>query len=213
MTATHDVGQPLVSGPRSPVVVGVGLVVAELLVATLWYPWVVDRLVLRSALPFALLRLLIVLPEFALLAVAVAVIARSTIRGTTAVGCALAAGAVTWVSSLLLHHLAGTPLDLAAHHGVATFIDDLTIVAVPLLAALAWGAARRSRRLWLLGILVAPAMRWWIEQGQWWDRLTQGHAFRVTEAVGMTLAILPVLLAILTCWALEQVGRPPHTGS
>jgi hypothetical protein len=199
-----DVRRPAAT-PRSAVLTGAALVVAELVLAVLWYPWVVDHLVLRSSLPYAVLRLLIVAPEYALLAVAVAVIARSAVRGTTAVALALAAGAVAWGSSLLLHHLVQTPHDLAAHHGTATFINDVTIIAVPLLAALAWGAARRTGQLWVLGVLVAPAMRWWIEHGQWWFNLTDGHSFRVTEAVGMALAILPVLLAILACWALDQV--------
>jgi hypothetical protein len=202
VTTTHDVRRA--TGHHSAVLVGVALVVAELVLAALWYPWVVDHLVLRSSLPYAVLRLLIVAPEYGLLAVAVALIARSTIRGTTAVALATAAGAVAWGSSLLLHHLVQTPHDLVAHHGTATFINDVTIIAVPLLAALAWGAARRTGRFWLIGVVVAPAMRWWIEHGQWWFNLTDGHSFRVTEGVGMALAILPVLLAILACWALEQ---------
>lgn len=207
MTTTPDVNQPVAAGPRSAVLVGFAVVVAELVLAVLWYPWVVDHLVLRSSLPYAVLRLLIVLPEYVLLSLAVAAIARSAIRGTTAVTLALAAGAVTWTASLVLHHLVSTPGDLAAHRGTATFINDGTIILVPLLAVLAWGTARRTGRLWLLGILVAPGLRWWIEHGQWWFNLTNGHAFRLTEAVGMGLAILPVLLAILACWALEQVER------
>ena len=53
----------------------------------------------------------------------------------------------------------------------------------------------------------APALRWWIERTDWVFRVTLNHGFRAIEAYGMALAILPVLLAILAGWALEQLER------
>ena len=61
---------------QSAAPVGIGLIVAELLLAFLWYPWVVEHLVFDSSLPYEVLRVLIVLPEYLLLAIAVYLVAR-----------------------------------------------------------------------------------------------------------------------------------------
>jgi hypothetical protein len=186
--------------------VGVALVVAELLLALLWYPWVVQHLVFSSRLPYSVLRLLIVLPEYVLLAGAVWLVGRSRPRRVMAVALALAAALVAWGVSVALSHLIHTPADIAVHHRVRAVLDWTVLLAVPTLAALAWGVARRRGRWWVPAVAVAPALHWWIGRSDWPGRLWQGApTFRLSEIIGMSLAMLPVLLAILCCWAVEQL--------
>jgi hypothetical protein len=190
--------------------VGVALIAAELLLALLWFPWVVEHLVLHSDAPFEVLRLLIVAPEYLLLALAVDLIGLTRARRVAGVCCALLAGLVSWGASVLVSHLVSAPFDLVRHRDLLTFVDRTTLVVVPLLGALAWGVARRSGRLGLLAAPLAPLLHYWIQHSQWPSTLQRHLTFRGSEAVGMSLVILPVLLAILAGWALEQV---PATGA
>jgi hypothetical protein len=190
---------------RHAVPVGIALIVAELLLAALWYPWVVEHLVLGSSLPFEALRLLIVAPEYVLVAVAVYLVARSPALRLPAAGLALLAGLMSWGFSVLASHIAGTITDLAAHQQLLDTISWVTIVAIPALGALAWGVARRQGGLWLLAVPLAPALHWWLQHGDWTFRLGLRFGFRGSEVVGMAFVIIPVLLAILAGWALEQV--------
>lgn len=185
--------------------VGLTLIAAELLLALLWYPWVAEHLAFGSSLPYDVLRVLIVAPEYLLLVLAVHLIGLTHDRRVAAVSCALLAGLVAWGVPMLISHLAPTPSDLARHRGLLTFADDAMLFAVPLLAALAWGLARRQGRWWLLAALLAPLLHYWIENSEWPLSLRMHLSFRGSETVGMSLVILPVLLAILTGWAVEQV--------
>ncbi len=207
MSLTTDDRRGVTVHPRDALTVGVALVLAELLLATLWYPWVIEHLVLGSRLPFGLLRVLIVLPEFLLLAVGVFLIGLSRGRRVAAVALALGAGLVAWGVSVVLSHLVHTPADAVMHHRLGTFLGYVSLLTVPTLASLAWGVARRGGWWWLLAVPLAPALRWWIERTDWVFRVTLNHGFRAIEAYGMALAILPVLLAILAGWALEQLER------
>jgi hypothetical protein len=191
---------------QSAVPVGIALVATELLLAVLWYPWVVDHLVLRSdALPYGVLRLLIVAPEYLLLAVAVHLVGFSGSRRSGAVSLALLAGLVAWGVSVLVSHIASTPAELLQHRDLLTNLERGTLIVVPTLGALAWGVARRKGRLWLLAVPIAPALHYWIQRSEWPFRLETHLSFRGAEAVGMSLVIIPVLMAILAGWALEQV--------
>jgi hypothetical protein len=184
--------------------IGVALVVAELLLALLWYPWVVDHLVFSSSLPYGVLRLLIVAPEYALLAVAVHLVGLTQQRRVSGAGVAVAAGLVVWGVSVVQSHLIHTRADLRAHHTTASVLSWFVLLAAPTLATLAWGLARRHGRWWLVAVPLAPALHWWIEHTDWVLRFTLHLSFRVGEAYGMALVIAPVLLAVLACWALEQ---------
>jgi hypothetical protein len=193
---------------RSAVPVGIALIVAELLLAYLWYPWVVEHLVFQDRLPFEVLRLLIVVPEYLLLAVAVVLIGLSRARRLGGLSCAALAALVAWGNSILLAHLASTRLDLARHHDLLKLTNDSTLILVPTLGALAWGLARRQGGLWLLAVPVAPALHWWLQHTDWTFRVQQHVDFRGSEAIGMAFVIVPVLLAILAGWVLEQVAAP-----
>jgi uncharacterized membrane protein len=211
MTVTADTRPGIPTRWHGAVPVGIGLVVAELLLAVLWYPWVVEHLVLRSGLPFEVLRLLIVAPEYLLLALAVHVVGLNRGRRVVAVCFALLAGLVSWGTTVLISHLAPTPLDFRQHRDLFTFIVRATLILVPTFGALAWGAARRLGRLWLLAVPIAPVLHYWIQTSDWPFRLESRLSFRESEAVGMSLVIVPVLLAILCCWALEQVEHSRST--
>ena len=52
---------------------------------------------------------------------------------------------------------------------------------------------------------LAPALHWWLQHSDWTFRAQMHLAFRKSEVVGMAFVIVPVLLAILAGWALEQV--------
>jgi hypothetical protein len=208
MTTTGQTGPAARSMWSSAVAVGVSLIVAELLLALLWYPWVVEHLVLRSRLPFEVLRLLIVAPEYLLLSLAVSLVALTRERRVAAVCCALLAGLVAWGESVVVHHLASTPFDLARHRELLTDLNSATLVVVPLLGALAWALARRHGP-GVLAIALAPVLHYWIQHSQWAFSLGAQHGFRMSEAIGMSLVIVPVLLAILAGWALEE--RPAAT--
>ena len=195
--------------------VGVALVVAELLLAVLWFPWVVDHLWLGSSVPYAVARLLIIGPEYALVAIAVHLVARSPSRRWPAVALAVLAGLVVWGWSVLAQHLAHTPAEVAAHRQLLDTLHTLSLVVAPTLAALAWGVAARRGRLWLLAVPLAPALHWWFQHSDWTFRVESHLGFRGSEALGMTLVIVPVLLAVLAGWALEQVetsGSPRPEG-
>ncbi len=205
MTTTTGTALAVRTRRRDAVRVGIALVVAELLLAVLWYPWVVDYVFFGPGVPYEVPRLLIVAPEYLLLAVAVHLVGLSRERRLLAVGCALLAGLVVWGVSVLESHLAPTPMDALRHHDLLTVLQNATLIVVPTLGALAWGVARRQGRLWLLGVAVAPVLHYWIQHTV---SPLQAHSrlgFRVSEAHGMTLVILPVALAILAGWALEQV--------
>lgn len=189
----------------SAVSVGVALVVAELLLAVLWFPWVVDHLWLGSTVPYEVARLLIVGPEYALLAVAVWLVARLPSLRWPAVALALSAGLAVWGWSVLVRHLAPTPADVAVHRLLLDTLNWVSLIVVPTLATLAWGVAARQGRLWLLAVPLAPVLHWWLQHSDWTFRVERHIGFRGSEALGMTFVILPVLLAILAGWALEQV--------
>lgn len=210
MTVTADTRPDLPTRWHDAVPVGVGLVIAELLLAALWYPWVVEHLVLSSSLPFGVLRLLIVLPEYLLLAVAVHLVGLTGNRRLGAVCLAMLAGLVIWGASVLVSHLFSQPGDIFVHHRLISTIDWVTLIVVPTLGALAWGVARRHGHLWLLAVPVAPALHWWLGHSDVPLRLQTHLSFRGSEVIGMSLVIIPVLLAILGSWALEQVelSRP-----
>ena len=209
MTATTE--SPLDASTRryGAVPVGIALVSAELLLAVLWYPWVVEHLFFRSGVSYEVLRVLIVAPEYLLLAVAVQLVARTRDRRLVAVGCALLAGFVAWGFSVLASHLAPTPQDLSHHRDLLTYLSRAGLVLVPTLGTLAWGAARRQGRLWLLAVPLAPALHYVIQRSRWPGDLQSHVTFRAAEAIGMALAILPVLLAVLAGWALEQLDTSP----
>jgi hypothetical protein len=209
MTLQADTPRRLRAGTSEVGPVGVALVVAELLLAALWFPWVAEHLVLSSPLSgsYGALRALIVGPEYALLAVAVWLVALTASRRPAAAALALAAGLLSWGVSVLLSSLLHTPADLQAHHRLTTFLGYTVLLGVPALATLAWGVARRVGSWWLVSVPVAAGLHWWIERTDWLLRATAHGGFRVSEALGMTLAITPVLLAILCGWAAEQVER------
>jgi hypothetical protein len=192
---------------QSAAPVGIGLIVAELLLAFLWYPWVVEHLVLRHRLPFEVLRLLIVVPEYALLALAVYLVARRPALRWPAVALALLAAAMSWGYSVLIPHIAHDLAQIAAHRRLLDTLAWIVIIALPTLATLAWGVARRQGRFWLLAVPVAPALHWWLQHRDWTFRIQLHFGFRASEAAGMALVIIPVLLAILAGWALEEVER------
>ena len=203
---TTEARQGVATGSIVPA--GIGLVIAELLLAVLWFPWVVEHLVLPDRLPYDVLRLLIVGPEYLLLAIAVHLVARRPALRLPAAGLALLAGLVSWGHSILVSHIAPTISQAAAHRRLLDVLAWIVLIALPALAALAWGVARRRGGLWLLAVPVAPALHWWLQRSEWPFRLEQHVAFRVSEVIGMSLVIAPVLLAILAGWALEQVGAP-----
>jgi hypothetical protein len=205
MTTTTDTRLGVGSRWQSAVPVGIGLVAAELLLAFLWYPWVVDHLVFDSSLPYEVLRLLIVLPEYLLLGAGVALIGLTRPGRLAGICCALLAALVSWGFSVVSQHIADTPSEVSQHRDLLTSISHATLILVPTLGVLAWGVARRRGRLWLLALPIAPALHYWVQTSQWPYRLEQHLSFRGSEVVGMSLVIAPVLLAILAGWALEQV--------
>ena len=71
------------------------------------------------------------------------------------------------------------------------------------------GRRPRQGRLWLLAVPLAPALHYGIQRSRWPADLESHVTFRAAEAIGMSLAILPVLLAVLAGWALEQVDAAP----
>jgi hypothetical protein len=204
MTTTAPT-RPWAARRPDAVPVGIALIVAELLLAVLWFPWFVEHVALRSDLPFGVLRLPIVAPEYLLLALAVSLVGLTHDRRVAAVCCALLAGLLTWGVSLLVPHLASTPADLARHRDLLDLLDTAALVVVPLLGALAWALARRHGFLGLLATPVASLLTYWIQHSQWPLTLRTHLSFRGSEAVGMSLVILPVLLAVLAGWAAEQV--------
>jgi hypothetical protein len=211
MTITTETRHQVAARWQSAVPVGIGLIVAELLLAFLWYPWVVDHLVFDSSLPYEVLRLLIVAPEYALVAIAVFLVARRPALRLPAVALALLAGLVVWGWSIVNSRLAHTPADIAAHRQLLDTLSWISIISVPTLAALAWGVARRQGGLWLLAVPLAPALHWWFQHSDWTFREQMHFGLRGFEAVGMGFVIVPVLLAILACWALEQVEASRST--
>jgi hypothetical protein len=211
MTITTQTRHRVAARWQSAVPVGIGLIVAELLLAFLWYPWVVDHLVFDSSLPYEVLRLLIVAPEYALVAIAVYLVARRPALRLPAVALALLAGLVVWGWSIVNSRLAHTPADIAAHRQLLDTLSWISIISVPTLAALAWGVARRQGGLWLLAVPLAPALHWWFQHSDWTFREQMHFGLRGFEAVGMGFVIVPVLLAILACWALEQVEASRST--
>jgi hypothetical protein len=148
---------------------------------------------------------LIVAPEYLLLAVAVHLVGLTRERRLLAVGCALLAGLVAWGVSVLTSHLAPTPAELSQHRELLTNLSRASLVLVPSLGTLAWGVARRQGRLWLLAVPLAPVLHYWIQHSRWPQDLQVHASFRVAEVIGMSLVIIPVALAILAGWALEQL--------
>ena len=196
---------------QSAAPVGVGLIVAELLLALLWFPWVVEHLVFHHRLPYEVLRLLIVLPEYLLLAIATYLVARRPVLRLPAATLALLAGLVVWGLTIVMSHLAHTEAEVAAHRSVLDTLSWIGVISVPTLAALSWGVARRQGGLWLLAVPIAPALHWWFGRSDWTFRLGTHFGFRGSETVGMAFVIIPVLLAVLAGWALEQVERSDAT--
>jgi hypothetical protein len=185
MTITTETRHQVAARWQSAVPVGIGLIVAELLLAFLWYPWVVDHLVFDSSLPYEVLRLLIVAPEYALVAIAVYLVARRPALRLPAVALALLAGLVVWGWSIVNSRLAHTPADIAAHRQLLDTLSWISIISVPTLAGLGGGGVTRQggppSRRWPLWPGASPVAR--AASGCWpcrWHRPCTGGSSTAT---------------------------------
>ena len=81
-------------------------------------------------------------------------------------------------------------------------------LVLPALIALAWGVARRWGRIWLVGLLVAPALSAAFHElfvhSAWWQ--TQTHHWLVAEQVSGLPHIAPAVAAAVVCWLIEAAA-------
>jgi hypothetical protein len=153
-----------------------------------------------------LLRFLIEVSPYALLALVLLAWGRSGRQRVAGALCALVAGVADWGIPYAFEKLV-VEGDHLTQTSLRVFDWAMTLL-LPTLVALAWGLARRSGRAWLIGVLVAPALAWvhrmlqlhngawqsWeFHHGQWW--------------VGRLEFIAPMVAACLVCWLIE-VGWP-----
>ena len=149
-----------------------------------------------------LLRFLVEISPFVLLAVVLLAWGRTPRQRLAGAGCAVLAGLVDWglqeVTQRLYEH------DLLTTSRIKVLDWTLTLL-VPALVTLAWGLARRSGRAWLVGVLVAPLLAgihrylqlhsadflsWEYRHGDWW--------------VNRLELIAPIVVACIVCWLIER---------
>jgi len=158
-----------------------------------------------SALPLDVVVFLGTAPPYLVYALVLAFWGLDRRHRIAGASCGALAGLMMWVlgeveQRWIIHH--PTQASLRA-------LEWTSILMLPTLLALAWGLARRRGRVWLLGIVVAPALagvhhelllrsrRWWsweLRLDQWWEK--------------QLLFIAPVVAAALVCWLIEVATQP-----
>jgi hypothetical protein len=203
---TTTLGRPAASRREQPLLVCV-MVAAVVVAGYLAYFRLMSNAVphLFARWPddlLGLLRLLVDVSPYALLALVLLVWGRSVSQGLRGALCALVAGIADWglqeAENAVFEHHRLTQTDLRLFDWTMTLL-------LPTLVALAWGLARRSGRAWLVGVLVAPGLAavrhlletrssaygtWELHHGQWW--------------VGRLEFVAPMVVACLVCWLIEH---------
>lgn len=170
-------------------------------------PWLVIR---WDDLPQSLLALVSTIVPFAVLAVALGawgIDRRHRVLGSAG---AVAVGLVDWALLEGLQHWASSTDDI--DRLVSTY-EWALVLTVPTGLALAWGLARRSGKVWAVGLLVAPVLsaarlalhQRWSPYADW----QLEHASFWARELGY---LSPAILAGLTCWWLEAAAPPTGSG-
>ena len=95
--------------------------------------------------------------------------------------------------------------DVDAADRMVTITQWALIVLLPILAALAWGVARRRGRAWVPGVLVAGALAVPLRYVDVDGVVSIAIASMIYAFV---LHVVPVVLGGLACWWLELRQRP-----
>jgi ABC-type sulfate transport system permease component len=78
---------------------------------------------------------------------------------------------------------------------------------------LAWGAARRTGRAWLAGLVVGPIvaalLREMQQRWEWWNDHVTFSAYSWSWILQAVAFVAPFVLAVLACWALEARTTSP----
>ena len=205
---TTTLGAPPVT-PRRQSLVLCALVAIVVVVTCL----AVDRVVifhlvprLAGHWPHALLtelRLLTTITAYAVFALALAlwgITARHRLNGAA---CALLAGLLAWgipyaYQKIFYEHDRITQTNLRV-------LDWTFTLTIPTVVALAWGLARRTGSVWILGAPVATALAWahrmlQLHSPRWQTWELQHHDWWLLRLEFLA----PAIIAALVCWALER---------
>lgn len=159
-----------------------------------------------------LLRFLIDVSPYALLAVVLLVWGRSRRQRVAGALCALLAGVADWGIAYAFEKLVLDPDHLTAMN--FRVYDWTQVLLIPTLVALAWGLARRSGRAWVLGVLVAPALAWVHHMLQLHNPDWQSWEFHHQQWWVLRLELIgPVVAACLVSWLIERGTSRPEMGS
>jgi hypothetical protein len=173
----------------------VRLVIRE--IPSLFAHWPQDQL--------GLLRFLLSVAPYVLFGLVLLAWGRSARQRVAGAACALVAGLADWgISEVFQRIVERHALTVNTYR----LYDWSLTLLIPTLITLAWGLARRSGRVWVVGVLVAPLLAgihrqlqlhspdfqsWEFHHGQWW--------------VGRLEFMAPMVAGCLACWLIE-VGRP-----
>ena len=215
---------PAAPAPRTratDVLVALLLIAAELVLS--WYTYDIGRTLSHHVGATRPIQWFFLMLPFLPLAVVVSLRALSRRRAVAAGLVALGAGAVLIAYNEFLRWL-GThrSLDLSFHQMQA--LGYVVVMAIAVLASLAWGLSRRHGRWWPLGLLVAAggaALTVWTN---WPEHVGWGHAeiafvvgddnpIRRFYLVHEVARMLPVIAACVVCWLIDsaELRRTPDS--
>ena len=210
---------PASSTRPSDVVVALLLIVAELVLG--WFTYDIATTISRHLEATRPVQWFFLMLPFLPLALVVAVRALSPARAVAAGVAALGGGVVLiahneFVRWLFEHQV----LDLS-YHGLQA-LGYAAVMAVSVLAALAWGLSRRHGRTWPFGLLVAAAGAALTIWTNWTAHTGWGHTLfaplagdnnpiRRLELLHTVALMLPVVAACVVCWLIDvaELRRTP----
>lgn len=209
---TTPLGTPRVTPRRQPLLLCAAVAVAVMVVCLAVERTVVFHLVPRLARhwPHALLtelQLATTIAAYALFALALALWGISARHRLTGAACALFAGVLAWgipyaYQKLFYEHDHITQTNLRV-------FDWIFTLTIPTAIALAWGLARRTGAVWILGVAVAPALAWvhrmlQLHSSPWqlWELRHHGWWLLRLEFLA------PAVAACLVCWLVEWMREP-----
>jgi hypothetical protein len=214
MTTVSDPAAPPApvrpTGPRD-VLVALLLIVAELVLG--WFTYDIASALSRHLDATRPVQWFFLMLPFLPLAIVVAVRALSPARAVAAGLVALGGGAVLIAHNEVIRWIFERQVINPSFHELQA-LGYVAIMAVAVLATLAWGLSRRHGRAWLLGLLVAAAgaaLTLWTD---WPSHVGWGHTefatidgddnpFRRFYVVHAVAQLLPVVAACVVCWLID----------
>jgi hypothetical protein len=205
MSTVETLSRPVTTRPSAPWAALV-LIAAELVLG--WFTYDIAVKLGDDRAHLHLIQWFVMMLPYLPLALLAALAGRTGARGILAGGLGLVAGAAGIGYYELTVWLFTHGHQPSIH--VSQGLQYASVMVLATLAALAWGVSRRHGRLWLTGLVVAPAAaaltlwsHWTSHLGLHQVALSDTNGIRQLYLIDTIATMIPVVLGCLVCWLLE----------